>query len=326
MGRDFPVDSLRREGSAMIAALAEDFQRIPGVEVVALRDHRFGDFSLAGCELHEVHSHHEETQSLVKLATECDWTVLIAPEFDRLLLERSMLVEGAGGRLLGPSSRLIQWSSDKAAAAARLRAAGIPVPESCLVGRGAQPPPDFPFPAVLKPRDGAGSMGVRRLENARELAAADGFGDTMYLERFCPGTAASVALVGGPNGFVLMPPCRQHLSDDGQFTYLGGELLDEPELRGRAGSLARRVGDVLGETLGYLGIDMVLGKNSGGRADVVIEINPRMTTSYIGLRVAVRENLAQVMLDVAQGRSVDLSTTPHRVRFHSDGRVVIHGI
>jgi predicted ATP-grasp superfamily ATP-dependent carboligase len=48
--------------------------------------------------------------------------------------------------------------------------------------------------------------------------------------------------------------------------------------------------------LGYLGVDLVLGDDPSGADDRVIEINPRLTTSYVGLRAAALCNLAEAML------------------------------
>jgi len=58
---------------------------------------------------------------------------------------------------------------------------------------------------------------------------------------------------------------------------------------------------------GYSGVDVVLGKT-----DVVIEINPRLTTSYIGLRTIMSMNLAGLMIGLRVA-----SITPRRdsVRF-----------
>ena len=73
--------------------------------------------------------------------------------------------------------------------------------------------------------------------------------------------------------------------------------LDAPLAR-RAVDLATKAVGALAEPFGYLGVDLVLGADVNGRDDVVIEINPRLTTSYIGLRAAASHgvNLAEAML------------------------------
>ncbi len=320
--RNGPIHSIVREGTAMVTALAEDFRQVPGVQVHAIRDARLGSFDLPGCVLHEVRSYDEEQERLSTLASQSDWTVVIAPEFKHLLLDRCRLVEEVGGRLLSPSSRIVRLTSDKEETCRRWRAAGVRVPASCRLRRGEQPPPDFPFPAVLKPSDGAGSVGIERVDCPAEIARAAWPSATMRLENYCPGIAASVAVLGGPARYQFLAPCRQHLSPDHRFVYLGGELLRDIELRQRAKNLAAQAVSILEELNGYVGIDIVLGPKRNGSTDVAVEINPRITTSYVGLRAALRENLAQVMLDVAQGRCPNLSYYSHRVRFHSDGRVI----
>jgi predicted ATP-grasp superfamily ATP-dependent carboligase len=55
---------------------------------------------------------------------------------------------------------------------------------------------------------------------------------------------------------------------------------------------------------GYFGVDLVLGESADGSQDRVIEINPRLTTSYLGLRRLARFNLAQALLRLAQGERV----------------------
>jgi predicted ATP-grasp superfamily ATP-dependent carboligase len=142
------------------------------------------------------------------------------------------------------------------------------------------------------------------------------------LERFCPGTPASVSFLCGLDGLrIALPACRQRLSDDGCFRYLGGELPLPAELARRAPAVAERAVSALPGEFGYLGVDLVLGEASDGADDVVIEINPRLTTSYIGLRAAVEENLAASMLDIAKGIEPPQVEARQFVRFDADGSV-----
>jgi predicted ATP-grasp superfamily ATP-dependent carboligase len=71
--------------------------------------------------------------------------------------------------------------------------------------------------------------------------------------------------------------------------------------------------------MGYIGVDMVVGRSEA--EDAVIEINPRLTTSYVGLRTICQENLAQAMLDVACGETPSLSFQEGPVRFTPAGNV-----
>ena len=81
--------------------------------------------------------------------------------------------------------------------------------------------------------------------------------------------------------------------------------------------------------LGYFGIDMVLGDDADGSRDAVIEVNPRFTTSYVGLRAAANVNLVAAMLHLADGADLDTLTAMmgtigfdgRPLTFQSDGSI-----
>jgi hypothetical protein len=50
---------------------------------------------------------------------------------------------------------------------------------------------------------------------------------------------------------------------------------------------------------GYVGVDVILGVES----DQVIEINPRLTTSYVGLRALAADNLMDLLLRLVRGET-----------------------
>ncbi len=90
-------------------------------------------------------------------------------------------------------------------------------------------------------------------------------------------------------------------------------------LNQRAKRLAAQVLGGLPGALGFLGIDLVLGDDPAGSQDVVIEINPRLTTSYVGLRRLAEGNLAAAMLTIATGRPAALSFGRQGVQFAPNG-------
>jgi predicted ATP-grasp superfamily ATP-dependent carboligase len=311
-------DSLLAEGRAMLSALAEDLA-LAGHSVDVLIDIRQPELPLpAGVGLHPVESAQAEQQLLASLSNQADWTLIVAPEFDGHLLARCELVVKAGGRLLGPSPQVVALASDKHALASHLAARGVDVPPGLALEPGDQLPRDAQYPAVLKPRDGAGSLGIRLVNSPGEITRVI---VPSRLEEFCPGIAASVALLCGPHGTRPLAPCRQQLEG---FSYLGGELPLSTELARRASRLASRAASCLPATLGYLGVDLVLGDEASGARDLVIEINPRVTTSYVGLRALAKSNLATAMLAIAQGHEPELCWYPGPIQFDASGRVGAH--
>lgn len=319
-GRAAVPDTLIAEGTAMITALAADFAAIPDVETCVLRDTHFWGLTFPGCRMHDVSGAADHEQAVARLAAEADWSLIIAPEFSGHLLRLCQWVTCAGGRLLGPGPALVELAGDKQATAARLEDHSVPTPRGIAIIAGQRLPEDFSYPAVLKPRCGAGSMDVRLIERwTADECTPDG--TEMRLERYCPGLAVSVAWICGPVSRFPLVPCRQHLSGDGRFTYAGGSLPLPPALARRAIALSGRAVDSLPQPLGYLGVDLVLGDDPYGRGDYVIEINPRLTTSYVGLRAAAETNLAEAILTAAEGGEPRLSFRTDELQFEADGRV-----
>ncbi|HVX14679.1 MAG TPA: ATP-grasp domain-containing protein [Pirellulales bacterium] len=329
------VRSLRAEGQAMCGALAADLSASEGIEVTCLRDANLVDFVPVCRRTIEVRTIDERNAEFDVAAAEADWTIVIAPEIDGILADRCRRVMDRGGRLLGGSLSLIDLASDKQATALHLERAGVPVPPGIPFPLGQPWPTDFRYPAVWKPLDGAGSQGLRWIENCHApVPSVDA--QPGRLELFCPrpcdspvaragqpehssvGTPASVAFLCGPDVCVSLPPCTQRLDSD--FRYLGGGLPLVPSLAERATRLACSAIRSLPEPIGYVGIDLVLGVTENGDDDVVIEVNPRLTTSYLGLRAACRENLAAAMLAIAGGRPFPLSFREDSIEFSADGR------
>src|SRR5687767_8177212 len=86
-----PDHSLFREGRAMRDALAADFARLEGVDVVTFPD------DAGSCSL----------QAVLQLAKRCDWSVVIAPELDGILAKWVEDLRENGCRVLASSNDAI---------------------------------------------------------------------------------------------------------------------------------------------------------------------------------------------------------------------------
>jgi predicted ATP-grasp superfamily ATP-dependent carboligase len=326
LGRGAAAAPLRAEGRAMLAAVAQDFVRTPGVEVATLLHTDFPEeVGVAGCRCVRSRA---EARVFPGLAGTADYTVVIAPEFEDLLATRCRWVVEAGGRLLGPSPAAVRLAGDKLALARHLRGCGVPTPSSYPLDVRAGPQA-VPIPAVLKPRHGAGSQATILVRNPGEwaesvaLARAEAPFAAMITQPFVPGLPASVAFLVGPRGLSPLRPGFQQLSPDGRFRYRGGSLPLPPVLASRAVALAQQALLTVPGLHGYVGVDLVLGAAEDGSADSVIEINPRLTTSYVGLRAVARTNLASALLAVAAGDELSgLRWRSGSVAFTANGTVV----
>ena len=317
-------DSLLRQGKAMVEALAEDASRIESLNAVMLRDIRVHSLVGRGAEIIDIDSlaaHHNEFD---RLATESDLTIIIAPETDNILFELAQRAESLEARLVSPSSQVIKLAGNKQKTAERLKAADVPIPNGLELQPEQRLPEEFTYPAVLKPVLGAGSEDTVVVNNHLDMPPA--YAWPRRLETFVPGKAVSVAFLCSPSGnHLALPPTEQRLTSDGHLHYLGGELPLPRGLADRAAALASCAIGILEIPIGYVGVDLVLGNDPDGSQDFVIEINPRLSTSYIGLRHAVQSNLLQRMINQVEGsdskETISLRTPDRRLTFDADGSV-----
>lgn len=318
-------ESLLREGLAMVQAVSAD---AAGVEAIRhrslLRDLRLPHLAAAGAEVFEVASRGEHDLALDELASQADAVLVIAPETDGVLLQTARRLESIGTKLVSPSSDFITIAGDKELTADALSAAGVPTPRAMRIEPDTALPQVFTYPAVIKPLDGAGSQDTHVVAHAYDRPPA--YAWPRRLERYMPGVAASVAVIGVAGGEALaLPPCRQRLSVDGKLSYLGGSTPLACGLAERATSLALRAISALPPLVGWAGVDLVLGDDPDGSLDVVIEVNPRLTTSYVGLRRVVRGGLVAVIIAAARGERPQLEIDPRPLAFDSDGAVYWDG-
>lgn len=323
------TDSLVVEGEAMVRAVARDLAQIPGVELVVARDVRWSGSGFEPARLDWIENAAAERACYARWAARGAQALVLAPELRGALTERIAWCDADGMSMISAGREFAALASDKWACHERLAAGGVPRPRTWRWAAGQSFPDDLLFPLVVKPNDGAGSLGVCRARNSVELsnvfaAASDDLSPAWVFEEQIAGRAVSVAALCGPAGATLLPACEQRLGGASGFEYQGGRGPLAPNAQRRAERLARTALAALPPARGYVGFDLVLGEGDAGERDAVIEVNPRLTTSYVGLRRLVEGNLAEAMLRAALGRSPDVRIRDVEVEFESAGRVVVH--
>jgi predicted ATP-grasp superfamily ATP-dependent carboligase len=138
------------------------------------------------------------------------------------------------------------------------------------------------------------------------------------VQRYVPGVAASVSLLSDGRRAVALAVNAQRMQAARPFAYRGGMTpLDHP-LAERAVEAALRTCRALPGLRGYVGVDMVLTLSEA----VVIEVNPRLTTSYLGVRVALGRNVAGLALAACAGVLPAPPRSRRHVRYTAAGRIV----
>lgn len=310
-GEDDSLDRLHAEGLAMFLAVLRDARRDPRFEVTAVVDATRPVTLPAGVRSRSVPAG-AELGTLTAEAARAEMAILVAPETDGLLASRVAAVRRAGGNVLAADGAFIAVAADKQATVLALAAAGVPVPAGRLLAAGAEWPEGFIRPAVRKPRDGAGGedLIVVRCGACPSAARRD-----TRLEALVEGLPVGVSCLCGPGGVVPLAPLRQMFAAGPGSPYVGGEPLADPEVARRAEALAVRAIMAVervagGRARGWVGVDMILGRPVDGRGDRVLEVNPRLTTSFVGHAGSAATSLVRQLLDVAAGRNVRPASHP----------------
>jgi predicted ATP-grasp superfamily ATP-dependent carboligase len=316
-----PPAKLLAEGTAMLQSIVADFAAISDVQVTLQYDTRLPNLAWpAGVSVLPVATREAEELAFAQQVSAADWVLLIAPEFSQHLSRRAQLVEELGGKLLSPSAKFIGVTADKWCTHLLLQKAGVPVPHALLLQRGVSLPSFLVYPVVIKPVDGCGSQGVQLLQSAHsKIDWQELTGPEIIAQEYRPGQAVSIAVLCSKQARTCLPAGRQHLSPDGRFRYLGGELPLSRSQQARAETLALATLAALPPAQGYVGIDLILGDHA--EQDCVIEVNPRLTTSYVGLRALSETNLAQAMLAAATNQQPELKFRGNAVHFLANGEL-----
>lgn len=246
------------------------------------------------------------------------WCWVVAPECEGVLAALASAV--APRAWIGCTQAAIVLCASKRATLVRLAACGLATPLAFerppTCGDASGPPrgtrksaSGLAFPCepeatrwIVKPDDGAGTVDTRRHDTRdradADLAARRARGASATLEPWVDGEALSLALLCGPHGAELLAINRQRIAIDaeGRLHDEGVAIrqmaLDDPRAAPLA-ELARAVHGAIDGLRGFVGIDVVWHATHG---PVAIEVNPRLTSAYVGLSAALGRNLAAEIL------------------------------
>ncbi|MDD1703466.1 MAG: ATP-grasp domain-containing protein, partial [Methanoregula sp.] len=102
---------------------------------------------------------------------------------------------------------------------------------------------------------------------------------------------------------------------DGAFSYHGGETPVHPAREQEIIDTAKKAATVLG-CQGYCGIDVILADQV-----YVVDVNPRITTSLVGIAACMKEEIAELLVNASKGTGPDAVHLEGRVKFDTHGKV-----
>jgi len=278
--------ALAPEGAAMLDTVKESFERC-GYEVV-----------LPGCG--------DFAAEIERLAPACDMGLVIAP--DQLLARYTQLLEQHTHNL-GCGFMTIALCANKLQTEKILRLHSVPVPPEVSAGK-----------RVIKPVKGCGAQGVRISDEA--------VGAGEFSQKYIDGEHLSVSMVAGrvvgdaclyfsgnPPLVLAVNTQQIETGTDGAIHYLGGETPVHPSREAEIIKVAREAIIVLG-CQGYCGVDVVAADQV-----YVVDVNPRITTSLVGIAACMKEEIAEILVSASKGEVPVQVHLTGSVRFDTHGKV-----
>jgi len=289
---DGQMSALGPQGDTMLRALVDDLTAIPGVEVAIMRDARLGADLPA--TLHPVSSAADFWPAFRSAMRNADAVWPIAPEQDGTLSRITDEILQAGRALLGCRPDAVKIATSKRATADVLARAGVAAVPVYTDERSI--PPEV-GEIVVKPDDGTGCQDTLLFRSRSQLRAwlRTRARAGLVLQPYVPGDARSLSLLCCEGRARLLACNRQKVSVAGDvFEFSGvsvGAVADEG---GQHAALADAIARALPGLWGYCGVDFI----ETDTGPMVLEVNPRLTTSYTGLHRAIGINPAQLVLEL----------------------------
>lgn len=281
----FHDPNLASEGKAMLDVLEGSFSRCGHKVIKPLRE--------------------DMAEEIVRLAPSCDVGLVIAP--DPLLPHYTQILERFTHNL-GSNSLSAAVCANKEKTGRILTSHGIHVPREAPTGLH-----------VVKPVQGCGAQGVRLTREA------PGLGE--FAQEYIEGEHCSVSILAGRVVgeaclyFSGKPPLVLALNQqeievkEEAFYYRGGETPLHPHWEKVAIETAVKAIQILG-CQGYVGVDLVVADRV-----YVVDVNPRITTSLIGIASILEEEIADLLIRASYGDVPDRVHYHGRVRFTKEGMV-----
>lgn len=222
-------------------------------------------------------------ETLARLSKKCDAGLVIAP--DEILGYLTEIIEENTTNLGCPSDS-VRLCADKLESTCKLAGENIPVPRT--IGEG-----EYDGDFVIKPRLGCASEGIHM---SKKGTLKDGFIATEFIN----GEHLSASVITGKTQ-LLLTVNRQLIKISDKISYGGGMVPYLCDREEEIADIAKKTTKVLG-CRGYAGVDIVLADKP-----YVVDVNPRPTTSLIGITRVMKVQIADLIL-----RSV-FGELPHNV-------------
>jgi len=312
--------SILSEAYGMVRTLISDC-KAAGHNVTTLLDSRIKEFNppIEADKIVSVSSHKEFYANLEELSGRVDATYIIAPESGQVMEKLVQTVEASGGTSINCEIDAIKKVSNKMKTYEILKQNKLKTPETVLLDINEKTKniinltKDLGCPMVFKPLDGVSCDGLSIVQDEGDITEAvkkvarESMRKQFIAQKLISGEAASACVISTGDKALSVTLNRQFVtlaSPDGQSRYYGGAIPFDHKLEENALKIAEKATEAVNGLKGYVGVDMILTDEE----PLILEINPRLTVSYIGLRKVANFNSSEAIINAVIRRKLPSKT------------------
>lgn len=290
--------SLLQQGTAMRDALLRDLSDLP-YQVVTTVDARLTMPS--DCHVcYAINAEDDAWQKWAEIMHSVDVVWLIAPETDGDLAKLTALALQQNKIILGCGLNAIKVCSSKLSTYKLLKNSGVNTVETYSY---TEWPKTSDITWLAKPDDGAGCEQTVCFDEANALSQwllQYEHDETHVIQPYLVGIAGSISCVMHQGKAHLLSCNKQLITlENNVLTYQGCVVNGIRQHWEKFTILANKIAQLQPDLTGYIGIDVIVSNAEQAEETItVIEINPRLTTSYIGLREATGYNTAELIINI----------------------------
>ncbi len=281
----------------MLQTLASELKSVTDIQLLIMLDWRCRQMDLPlQAETIVVEKNQSVKQILQEVMVDCDVIWPIAPEMDCILLEIATLAETLHKTAILSTPEAVKICSNKLATVKRLQEHHISVCDTRLLSDAAAYPQ---IQSVIKPIDGAGceqSFIVSSQEHYQQIMADIDNPGQFVIQPFIKGQSLSLSCLFKEGKAWLLCCNEQQLAIvSGQFQLDSCRVNISHQKHEIYQTLLEKTAQAIPGLWGYIGIDII---NADMAEPVILEINPRLTTSYVGIQSATGINVAEQVIQL----------------------------
>jgi len=281
-------ESLKQEGQLMLNAVLNDCARINNVQLVTTIDKRIS-FNVENVEVHEVEDAIDYMQQLVLISRQCDAVWVIAPESEGILETIVTQLTNEKVTLINCDPQSISIASDKLLCAEHLIEHNICTARNLALDEAAF----YSRPVMIKNRFGVGCEGLKRYESGQQaLQEIEDFSQWV-IQPYIEGEHLSISILFSDRQATSISLNEQVFTYENKQPKLKACLVNARAINDDINIIVDHIFHALPGLKGYVGVDVIETKSGY----CVVDINPRLTSSYVGLCDVLVHNPAELCIN-----------------------------